>query len=144
MVSTGVYQSKAGGLAATDAIPQFDDGDAISGLAIDFAARFASSNLIFRLVHNSSPSNAQALGAAFVIVDGAGSAILTSGGNMQIAGNIESYTGAVELPALDTVSKNYTVRFGINVGTIYLNGGTATRFWGGTMRASLEITEIAT
>lgn len=125
-----------------DSIPQFDEGDAVVGLEIDFVPKFADSQIIITLIAAVSGDSSSPIINAFVIQDNAGGAILTAVTSVSASGFIQAVAGSVELPAIDIVSRNYSIRVGANLGGWSINGTPTQRFFGGSVKATLEIIEI--
>jgi hypothetical protein len=136
------YSSHTNVIPLDDSIPQITEGDQI--LSTAFAA--SSSSATVRITTcimglDASSSNSAPVVAVF---NGATNAINSYAchvvGNVAI-GNMS--TNIFEYVPGTSSSKTYTVRVGPTSGTMYVNGSSSARLFGGNMKSTIIVEEIA-
>lgn len=121
-------------------IPQNTDGDAYSELDTTITPTNAGSSLLV-LVSLSFSGTATSSPHAAVFRD-SGSDALRTKMVTHAAGWHSNLDFSFSLPAGSTAATTFKIRYGRQSGTLYVNSGTATAFFGGTLFSSLTIMEI--
>ena len=137
---TGAYASTSATIPMDDTIPQITEGAQVMSAAI--TPKSASSKIVVD-VHMFIAGNGSNHSMAALFKDSVSDAIesclvTTSGSNYG-----ESIAMKKTLTLGDTATHTFSVRMGPYSGTMYLNGNSAGRLFGGTFISSITITEYA-
>jgi hypothetical protein len=136
---TSTYTSTAVQIPIDNTIPQITEGGQALSLAITPTS--ATSKLLFQIILMVAPSiTANIVGALF---QGATSSAISTGWTY-VGGGAETILSFNYFMTSGTTSPTtFTVRYGSNGGTIYLNGTSGGQYLGGTLTSSVTITEVA-
>lgn len=136
------YISTVSQIPDDDTIPQITEGDPLISLAI---TPISATNI---LVINFSCfySGDGSIFAIFPLFLNSGAdAIFSGGGTITNIDDVDGCTYNYYLPAGSTATQTFSVRYGSSVssaGTVFINGNTSNRLFGGVMKTVLIISEV--
>lgn len=133
------YASSAAIIPVDDTIPQITEGVQI--LTVDITPTSATNRLVIDALAFLSGDAARVFTMALFQV-GTADALAVAADASAAVNNIMSVPIHHEMAAGATTTLTFTVRVGIATGTIYINGNSTTRLYGGKMACRLRIAEV--
>lgn len=139
-VANATYTTITAVIPADDTIPQVGEGTQV--LTVGLTPKLTANKLRIRFKASLAGNGTGTIAIYSIFVNGAANAIKAGYTSVAVLNEQHELEAEVEISPASVALQTISVRLGTNAGSIFLNGNSSGRIFGGVMSATLTVEEI--